>query len=201
MNRIRSRIPSHSYVGEKWKTNLSNKRRLVEDFRHRCAYCDDYDGFSGGSKTYHVDHFAPKSKFKELEFVYENLMYSCPYCNTAKKDKWVGYDSKISVINDEGFINPCSIEYDRHFFRDDRGNIKPLTNLGSYMYRELKLYLSRHRIIYNLDKINSQIQQLKIKKENGENTKKIDKIYNELFKAFNEYYNEFLENINNDDEL
>lgn len=200
MNKIRDRIPKHSYKGERWKTNTSNKKRLVEDFMHRCAYCDDHDHYSGGYNTYHVDHFAPKSKFKELEFVYENLMYSCPYCNAAKKDKWIGDNSENSVFNDEGFINPCTNEYDRHFFRDNTGNIKPLTNIGRYMYRELKLYLSRHSIIYQLDRIRLQRKRLKekigIKKKNGENTANLEEIYTDLCVIFSEYYEVFFENIN-----
>ena len=171
MNKIRDRIPKHSYKGERWKTNTSNKKRLAEDFMHRCAYCDDHDHYSGGYNTYHVDHFAPKSKFKELAFVYENLMYSCPYCNAAKKDKWIGDNSENSVFNDEG-----------------------------YMYRELKLYLSRLSIIYQLDRIRLQRKRLKekidIKKKNGENTANLEEIYTDLCVIFSEYYEVFFENIN-----
>lgn len=197
MNKIRDKIPVHSYKGEKWKTNASNKRRLVEDFMHRCAYCNDHDHYSGGYNTYHVDHFAPKSRFKELEFVYENLMYSCPYCNAAKKDKWVSNYSNITFIHNKGFINPCTREYDEHLQRDDSGKILFLTPLGEYMYKELKLYLIRHSMIYKLDKIRLQIKLLKkeidIKKEKGDDTKILEDIYKDMCVTFSEYYDVFLE--------
>ena len=37
MNKIRNRVPKHSYKGEKWKTIKSNKKRLVIDFQNKCA--------------------------------------------------------------------------------------------------------------------------------------------------------------------
>jgi hypothetical protein len=197
MLKLRDKTPIHSHNGECWRTNSSNKKRLVDDFNHRCAYCDDHDHYSGGYNTYHVDHFAPKNKFKELEFVYQNLMYCCPYCNSAKKDKWIGMNSTASVINNEGFVNPCTDEYAEHLFRDNEGNIKPKTEIGEYMYRELKLYLCRHRIIYQLDKIRLIKKKLKeiidLKKKKGENIKKMESIYHELCVVFSEYYDVFFQ--------
>ena len=192
MNKIRNRVPRHSYKGEKWKTIRSNKKRLVRDFQNKCAYCDDLDRYSGGEDNYHIDHFAPKSKFKHLEFVYENLMYSCPYCNRAKKDKWVGDNSEITIIENRGFINPCTSEYDRQLGRDDKGNIVPLTAIGKYMHKELKLYLSRHAIIYNLEKVEFQLKRIKKiieqKKVDGETPQELEAIYKDLCVIFYEYY-------------
>lgn len=195
MDVLKREKPKRSYSGIKWKTNASNKRRLVEDFNHKCAYCDDTDIYGGGYSAYHVEHFAPKEKFKNLEFVYDNLLYSCPYCNIAKSDTWVGKTATENVVNDSGFIDPCCDEYYKHFIRQHDGSIKPLTPLGSYMYDHLKLYLKRHSIIYNLDRVQIQRQELKEKikqkKEKGQECKALEDIYSKLCVVFCEYYDLF----------
>lgn len=59
---VKQKIPHRSYTGVRWRTNKANKKQLIIDFEHKCAYCDDYDKYAGGSKVYHVEHFAPKEK-------------------------------------------------------------------------------------------------------------------------------------------
>lgn len=81
---VKQKNPQRSYTGIMWRTNRENKKRLINDFEHRCAYCDDLDKYGGGSKVYHVEHFAPKEKFPELKFQYDNLLYACPFCNISK---------------------------------------------------------------------------------------------------------------------
>lgn len=93
MSSIKEKKPVRSYSGEMWKTNASNKRRLAEDFNHRCAYCDDIDRFNGEYRAYHVEHFAPKDKFPKLKHDYSNLLYACPYCNGSKSNKWPSNDA------------------------------------------------------------------------------------------------------------
>lgn len=189
---LKKEKPRRSYAGIHWKTNASNKKRLAEDFGHRCAYCDDLDSYGGGYATYHVDHFAPKKKFDALKFVYENLLYSCPYCNIAKSNTWVGTTSTENVVNNCGFVDPCCDEYYTHLGRDHDGSIKPLTTLGGYMHKNLKLYLKRHSIIYNLDYIKGQRSELQKKiqqkKENGESYYELEEIYNNLCSLFCDYY-------------
>lgn len=123
MESVKSKKPIRSFTGEVWRTNRSNKQRLVEDFDKKCGYCDDVDIYSGGYNVYHVEHFAPKEKFIELEFTYDNLLYSCPYCNISKSNKWVGSTSNENVIGNKGFVDPCTDEYNLHLKRDEQGNI------------------------------------------------------------------------------
>ena len=82
---VKQKNPQRSYTGIMWRTNRENKKRLINDFEHRCAYCDDLDKYGGGSKVYHVEHFAPKEKFPELKFQYDNLLYACPFCNISNQ--------------------------------------------------------------------------------------------------------------------
>ena len=114
---LREKKPIRSYHGEQFRTNPTNKKHLAEDFGHRCAYCDDLDTYGGGYRAYHVEHFAPKEKFPALRFDYDNLLYACPWCNRAKWDIWPSNDPKINVVGKEGFIDPCSEEYDQHLER------------------------------------------------------------------------------------
>lgn len=192
MGKVKCKKPIRSYSGEVWRTNSSNKRRLAKDFDNKCAYCDDYDIYSGGYNVYHVEHFAPKEKFKELEFTYDNLLYSCPFCNISKSNKWVGNTSNENVIGNQGFVDPCTDEYDVHLERDDKGKIFYKTLLGKYMYEELKLYLKRHSIFYNLEKIrlkkNSLKEKIDEKKRKNEDYVELESFYKDLCVIFCEYY-------------
>jgi uncharacterized protein (TIGR02646 family) len=157
---IRETRPIRSYHGEQFRTNLANKKRLAEDFGHRCAYCDDPDTYGGGYRAYHVEHFAPKEKFPTLRFNYDNLLYSCPWCNRAKWDIWPSDDPEINIVGEEGFVDPCTEEYDKHFERRPDGSIEGITPLGKYMHRTLQLYLKRHAIVHNVERLRRKREEL-----------------------------------------
>ncbi|SMN14781.1 hypothetical protein CRYPA_721 [uncultured Candidatus Thioglobus sp.] len=161
----------------------SFKRYLRDDFNRRCGYCDGSDIHYGQKINYHIDHFKPKSKFPNLETEYSNLIYSCPYCNNAKSDKWEDVD---------GFIDPCNDEYDNHLQRDNKGQIKATTRQGKYIVNNLKLYLKRHELIWSLSILEKQKQQLNQIDANDSNELEILKqfrgiqvqidIYNDILK-------------------
>lgn len=157
---LRKKLPVRSYHGEKFQTNKTNKKYLARDFEYRCAYCNDLDFYGGGYQAYHVEHFAPKAKFPMLQFDYDNLLYACPWCNRAKGDKWPSNDPKINIVGDMGFIDPCTEEYDKHLKRLPDGSIIGITPLGKYIHKELHLYLRRHAIIHNVDKLKQKVYEL-----------------------------------------
>ena len=194
MNRIKDKKPIRSLTGVKWKTNASNKKRLAEDFNHRCAYCDDLDRFNGGFRSYHVEHFAPKDKFPELKFEYTNLLYSCPYCNGSKSNKWPSDDPKINVVNDIGFLDPCEDEYYKHLHRNDDGSIGYDSDLGEYIYRELSLGLLRHKVLFKIGDLNKQIVLLKAKKNKesseGKWTDDLDRLLQRALDKFHDLFQE-----------
>lgn len=132
---VKQKNPQRSYTGIMWRTNRENKKRLINDFEHRCAYCDDLDKYGGGSKVYHVEHFAPKEKFPELKFQYDNLLYACPFCNISKSNKWPSDSSAVAVVGNKGFIDPCTDEYEKHLGRHTSGEIYYRNLLGG-LYRE-----------------------------------------------------------------
>ena len=192
MGRIQIEKPVHSYSGDKWTTNRTNKKYLKRDFHSRCAYCDDKDFYYGGANAFHVEHFAPKEKFPNLIYRYENLLYACPYCNGSKSDKWPSDSADVNVVGTEGFINPCEDEYDIHLERNYDGKICSKSELGDYMISNLKLYLKRHQIFYKIDQIDQKRESLKQKidegKAHGRDMSKLEKILSALEKDFFSYY-------------
>lgn len=136
------------------------KGELRTDFNYACGYCGTSDCYSGGRAGFHIDHFAPKSKFGTLRNEYSNLVYSCPICNIGKSDDWPSDDSSVSFKDDIGYIDPCSVEYDFHLARDMSGKIVYKTALGKYIYERMKLYLKRRQLCWLIDKMESQIRDL-----------------------------------------
>ena len=128
------------------------KKYLRKDFNNRCGYCDDLDYYAGGVDVYHIDHFKPKDEthFPILINKYSNLVYSCPYCNRAKSNKW----------ELRGFIDPCSRQYDNHLLRNLTGKINSITTQGKYIFINLKLFLLRHELLWSLDKLKTQKEKL-----------------------------------------
>lgn len=194
MLRIKAKIPVRSYSGDKWKTNKTNKKYLAQDFDHRCAYCDDWDKYNGGMRSYHVEHFAPKEKFPDLKYTYDNLLYACPYCNEAKSDKWPSDKAEISVVGDKGFVDPCTEKYYAYIYRNEDGSIGYNGKLGEYIYNELNLYLKRHQINYNLVRVNREIDELgeliQKKRDKGEVVDKLEKLHYDLLQEFRQEVNE-----------
>lgn len=158
---LREKIPIRSYHGERFHTNTTNKKHLAKDFDHRCAYCNDLDTYGGGYVAYHVEHFAPKTKFPDLMYNYDNLLYACPWCNRAKWDYWPSDDPNVNIVGEIGFVDPCTNEFDIHLTRLPDGSIIGTTSLGKYMVKALHLYLRRHAIIHNVDKFDAKVEELK----------------------------------------
>jgi len=170
----------------------SFKPYIREDFNKRCGYCDDLDVYHGGVRGYQIDHFKPHSipKFSHLKEAYINLIYSCPFCNRAKSNKWEDID---------GFIDPCEEEYDNHLERNSKGQIIAISTRGLYIYKNLNLFLKRHELLWLIEKIVKQKKQLIAYKEHLENTHpryiEIIEKYIECDKRLIEYTNSFYSEI------
>lgn len=199
---IREKIPMRTCL-KKYQNYRSYKRYLSKDFNNRCGYCSDFDGWIGGEDTYHIDHFAPKSKFPHLENEYSNLVYACSFCNRFKSDDWPSNDHTVNILNDKGFIDPCNHEYEEYFERDVYGNIVPNNHVAIYMHKKMQLFLARHRIIWNLTRIKIQLDKLKPLSESYKTDEvkyaKIKELYFLLSIEFQEYLTYLLgENFNNE---
>jgi hypothetical protein len=166
------------------------KKELREDFNNRCGYCNDSDHWTGGWRFFQIDHFIPRKYLTEISpNEYSNLVYTCFFCNNSKRAKWLSKNEGIQFVNGLGFINPKEIEYSDHIYRDIDGNILALTPIGSYLVKELKLYLKRHSVIWKLEKLEMIFDEMSVQFEKAKDSISSDlktKII-ELFFAKNEY--------------
>lgn len=189
--------PVRSHYGMAYRTQPTNKKHLAEDFSHRCAYCDDLDALSSSYRSFQVEHFAPFSKFPQLEFDYGNLLYACPWCNRAKWDIWPSDKPDVNVVGNEGFIDPCDDEYHTHLDRAADGKIVWKTPLGQYMYKTLKLFLRRHEIIYNVERLEDARNRLQTnidqEKANGKDVPQKEALLVILDREFFDYFRQLKE--------
>lgn len=177
---FRSIAPVRTYSGKKHANYRKYKPYLVEDFNSRCGYTDCSQLWFGGSNSFHIDHFKPKSIHPHLETEYSNLVYSCSYVNIAKGD------------DDSDYLDPCDDDYNEHFYRDKVGNIFPVPQSAkaNYMFAKMKLYLKRYSVIYMLDFLRqkmSLIGKMISKMEEGEDKKELLVLQGELATEFMEY--------------
>jgi len=147
---VRRSVPTKSPNEGEWR---KHKPDLREDFNHCCGYCGAYDGYR--HTWYEVDHFIPKSLFKDLGITfsnveYSNLVYSCKFCNNIKSSKWPSKDVNISHVNNEGFVDPCDKDYDNHLYRTKDGSIMWKTKLGKWMWE----------VAFNFDERNYSVKLL-----------------------------------------
>ena len=149
------------------------KRRKIEDERKYQEYKDDLEkdffglcGYCGKNQYYfyeqfHIDHFAPKSKFDKRKDDYSNLVLSCPQCNRHKSNKWVTDDAYISIKDNEGFVDPATEEYDKHLHRDENGKIIANTKVGEYMYNVFKFNIRPTSMIWKINRLRELKEILK----------------------------------------
>lgn len=187
---FRTKSPSRT-CSKSYANYRSYKKYLIKDFSNRCGYCDGSDTWHGGYKAFHIDHFAPKDKFPQLEKTYSNLIYSCPACNNSKSNKWPSNDPNQNVVSNRGFLNPSIDDLNGHFERDDFGKIIGKTDIAKDMIASLNLNIDRHSVIWMLTKLEELIDKYQKIIEQGFNNPKLRATFEEthyvLLKIFFEY--------------
>ncbi|AKB81441.1 hypothetical protein MSBR3_0863 [Methanosarcina barkeri 3] len=170
------------------------KEDLRQDFKKCCGYCGDEECWGGGKRVFHIDHFVPRKILVNIsEESYNNLVYSCFYCNNKKRADWPTGNENVHNDGIKGYIDPCDPTYGQQFMRNDLGEIIPLTPLGNYMYSRLGLSLRRHPLIWNLCRLEKRIVKLKELHKIGklnENTKEFLEVLIE--------YTEYIEELKNE---
>lgn len=161
-------VPTKQPTGKNWSEHKSD---LQIDFNNCCGYCGSFDGFR--HTYFEVDHFIPKSLFEKKGDIgycqYDNLTYSCKFCNNKKGALWPSNDEMIPHINNEGFIDACSIDYESHLYRTSTGGIMWKTPLGKWMATEAFKFDERERsiiVLWNLNELRKIIGALIIELEN-----------------------------------
>lgn len=156
---LRTIIPERRAIVREVGHHSAHRVDLRLDFKQRCGYCNDWDYYK--TTFYEIDHFVPEYVLKTISnTAYSNLVYACRSCNNAKRAKWPSGDELISIVGDEGFIDPCDQVYDKQLERDDDGNIIALTRIGKWMYVALKLSNPQHRLIHQLEQLDNAITEL-----------------------------------------
>jgi hypothetical protein len=62
---------------------------LRDEFTFRCAYCLKREQWGHETGEFDIDHFQPQRLRPDLSADYENLVYACRRCNSAKSDSAV----------------------------------------------------------------------------------------------------------------
>jgi uncharacterized protein (TIGR02646 family) len=192
MNSFRLKSPTRT-CKKVYKNYRSYKRFLINDFSGRCGYCDGSDTWLGGHRSYHIDHFAPKDKFADLETEYDNLIYACPSCNLSKSNKWPSTKSDENIVDEKGFLHPCKDDFNGHFHRDEEGRIIGISNVAKDMAVSLNLGLQRHAIIWKLGLLENLISDYRIElsKALAQETRiRLENIHYKLLKIFYQYHTE-----------
>lgn len=199
----RRAIPTETPSGKNWS---QHKPDLKEDFHSHCGYCGSFDGFR--HTYFEVDHFIPKSLFEKNENIqycqYDNLVYSCKFCNGKKSAIWPSGNENISVIDNQGFIDPCKTEYDAHIHRTDDGGIMWDTQLGEWLVKEAFKFDERDasiKLLWELNKsrkfFNVLIFELKKHAPSSANYSKIKQKAEKLSFQYVLMHNELMDYYNN----
>jgi hypothetical protein len=112
------------------------KEYLRDEFRFRCVYCLSREGWMPGATFFGVEHFLPKSQFIRLNCQYQNLLYACAECNSAKGDVVLPDDLHPEV-------NPLGL----HMKCDPRGKMLAISGSKDGEYLIDLLQLNRPRLI------------------------------------------------------
>jgi 5-methylcytosine-specific restriction endonuclease McrA len=198
---VRRQVPTKSP-----KKNWSlHKNDLQEDFNCSCAYCDAHDSFR--HTFYEVDHFIPKVFFEPLGNItltqYDNLVYSCKFCNNSKRAMWPSKSEKIHHLNNEGFVDPCTAEYDSHFHRNSDGAILGTTALGKWMATKAFKFDEREhaiKLLWTLKNLKATLDDLQLVLnsylEGSESYAEIKKKRDEFAGTYFEYHSQLIEYYN-----
>jgi hypothetical protein len=106
------------------------------DFERTCAYCLVHEIFAGGAAAFQLDHFRPRSRFKELVNDFFNLYYACYPCNLRKRDAWPSAELSERGV---GFVDLCADNFEEHFEQRPDGTWSPLTPSAAYTVERIDL--------------------------------------------------------------
>lgn len=110
------------------------KQHVREDFQYRCAYCRLHERAYGLRRSMSIDHFRPKTHFKELIADYGNLYYCCGPCNDRKSNHWPDAKQRKRGMR---FVDVCREEWNDHL-EVINDVIAAKTSAGRYTCEKLK---------------------------------------------------------------
>jgi hypothetical protein len=122
---MEAHVRKHAPAG--YKGNKGFKPWLRDEFTFRCVYCLQRETWSrDGSDAFSVDHIIPVSEDPTQEFQYDNMLYACTRCNSARQETRV--------------IDPIKVAIGEHLrVNTDDGSIIGLSDEGRFIIRLLRL--------------------------------------------------------------
>jgi hypothetical protein len=183
--------PKHRLNPPIYATYSQYRDLLRADFKKRCAYCNDNHRYRIRSFT--IDHFVPCKPKKFTHSIpknkYENLIYSCSYCNRAKWNKWPTNDEAIENDGNVGFVKPTKDEYKNLFFRNVSGRIIPITDnpLALHLKNELMLWHPIHSLMWRIEKLMDLEEKVDIKLKKINNAELLN-IHNKITKEITDIF-------------
>jgi len=126
-------------TGEYYSDYSRYRTQISEDCGERCVYCDvllEEIGYEGMV----LDHFRPQKLFPDLKSNPENLVLSCPKCNSLKSDHWpedCGVDD--TFVGNVGFVDPFIDSKNDFFIVDENGVFIPKQPPSPYMEKLLSV--------------------------------------------------------------
>jgi len=129
------------------KTEIPESVAKYRDFKpylrneadHKCIYCATKESYLGGSDSFHVEHFRPKSidEFKHLIKEYTNLFYACAICNRFKSNDWPSEPNE--EFNIPFYIDPNLYDYNRFFTITENYTVEGKNVSASYLIERINL--------------------------------------------------------------
>lgn len=82
---------------------------LRDEFAFRCAFCLMRERWLRGKRGFQIDHCIPQAQDPGRKNDYDNLVYTCPWCNQAKAGVRVPNPTEVSYgtalsVNGEGVV-------------------------------------------------------------------------------------------------
>jgi len=102
-----SKIPTKSYNSRYKLDDIRDALSII--YKGKCAFCEQKEELT------HVEHYRPKDTYYWLAFSWDNLLMSCPTCNTHKSKNFEIDGVLANFINTElsiRNINYSSTTYD-----------------------------------------------------------------------------------------
>ncbi len=145
---FKKNVAAKKYVGNNRYSTV--KEELHEIYHNKCAFCES--DITAGSYN-HIEHYRPKAIYYWLAYSWDNLLLSCPKCNTKKSDLFeienenrAEYDNeslnelhnKISEydnIEQPKLLNPeqtTEEELKSHFSFTPKGKLLPISERMKY---------------------------------------------------------------------
>ena len=151
-------------IAESRYNHVEVKKALKQMCFGKCVYCESHIlHVSYG----HIEHYKPKSKYRELCFEWDNLLLGCAVCN-GKQYK----GNKFPLPHEGGpFIDPCKEDPDVFFeFEFDAStgtaNVIPKNIRGETTERELGL--NRPDLVKHRSNVIRKLAYVALQAKNGD---------------------------------